>query len=157
MLAFIAARGFLREAGEDRWSAIGLPFVVMGSTLYALLPAMEFTPLGAHAAGADVAAAQTALMPWFRPILLIGALLFAVGALGFAIGIPRSRLLSPRFARLVAVALVIMAAARFFPVGAAQLYLGPAAGVVALWALAYVIWTQREAPSPQRTGSAASS
>jgi hypothetical protein len=32
-----------------------------------------------------------------------------------------------------------MALTRFFPVGAAQLYVGPTAGVVALWPLAYVM------------------
>lgn len=45
-LAFLAVRSWLREAGEQRWSAIGLPLVVVASTLYALLPGMEFAPPG---------------------------------------------------------------------------------------------------------------
>jgi hypothetical protein len=36
-----------------------------------------------------------------------------------------------------------MALTRFFPVGAAQLHVGPAAGVVAHWPLAYVMARRR--------------
>lgn len=143
MLAFLAIRGHLRDAGEERWSVLGLPFIIIGSTLYALLPAMEFAPVGAYRAGADIAAVQGALMPLFMPILLAGALLFALGVLGFVIGIVRSNVLSGWLTWIVPGALVVMAATRFFPVGAAQLYVGPAAGTVALWPLAYMIWKQR--------------
>lgn len=140
ILAFLAIRSYLREAGEERWSVLGLPFIVMGSVLYALLPAMEFAPLAANGAGADAAAAQAALLPWFAPILLTSAAIFALGVLGFVIGIVRSRLLAPGPTWLIVGALVVMAAARFFPVGAAQLYVGPTAGVVALWVLGYAMW-----------------
>jgi hypothetical protein len=153
VLAFLAIRSYLREAGEERWSALGLPFIVMGSVLYALLPAIEFAPVGAHAAGADVAAVQAALMPWFVPILLTGAAVFAVGVLGFAIGIVRSGILGPGLTWLVVGPLVVLAATRFFPVGVAQLYVGPAAGVVALWTLAYVMWRQPPARPAAQTRS----
>jgi hypothetical protein len=144
MLAFLAIRSHLRDVAEERWSVMGLPFIVMGSTLYALLPAMEFAPVGAYRAGADIAAVQAALMPLFIPILLAGAVLFALGVLGFVIGIVRSNVLSGWLTWIVPGALVVMAATRFFPVGAAQLYVGPAAGIVALWSLAYAIWKQPE-------------
>lgn len=136
VLAFLAVRAHLREAGDEPWSAMGVPFIVMGSTLYALLPAMEFAPLAAVGSGGDAAAAQAAIQPWFVPILLTGAALFALGSLGFAAGIARSRILGRNATRLAVGGLLIMAAARFFPVGAAQLYVGPAAGVLALWLLA---------------------
>jgi hypothetical protein len=142
-LAFLALRGYLRDAGEARWSALGLPFVLMGCVLYALLPAMEFAPYAAVRAGADVAAVQAALIPWFVPILLVGAVVFAVGVAGFAIGIVRSGMLSGTLTWLVVGALVVLAATRFFPVGAAQLYVGPAAALVALWPLAFVIRGER--------------
>jgi hypothetical protein len=58
ILAFLAIRSYLRQAGEERWSAPAVPFIVMGSTLFALLPAMEIGILGAFEAGADVEAAQ---------------------------------------------------------------------------------------------------
>jgi len=145
VIAFLALRSYLREAGEERWSGMGLPFIIMGSTLYALLPAMEFAPVGAFRTGADIAAVQAALMPWFVPILLTSALLFALGVLGFVIGIVRSEVLGAWLTWIVPAALIVMAGSRFFPVGAAQLYTGPAAGVVAFWSLAYAIWKQPQA------------
>jgi hypothetical protein len=153
MLAFMAIRSYLREAGEERWSPLALPFIVMGSTLYALLPAMEFVPLAAVEAGADAAAAQAALMPWFRPILLIAAITFALGVVGFATGIARSGVLGTGSTWLFVGALVVMAAARFVPVGAAQLYVGPAAGIAALWSFAYVMWNQPQAAPAARAAS----
>ena len=154
LVAFLAIRSYLRDAGEERWSVMGLPFIVMGSTLYALLPAMEFAPVAALRAGADAAAVQAAQMPWFGPILLTSAALFALGVIGFVIGIVRSDALSPGLTWIVAGALVVMAASRFFPVGAAQLYTGPAAGVMALWSLAYAMWTQPQAGLVRRSAGA---
>jgi hypothetical protein len=153
VLAFLAIRSYLRDVGEERWSVMGLPFIVMGSTLYALLPAMEFAPVGAFRTGADIAAVQAALMPWFVPILLTSALLFALGILGFVIGIVRSEVLSAWLTWIVPGALVVMAASRFFPVGAAQLYVGPVAGIMALWSLAYTIWKQPQARLAQPSAS----
>lgn len=139
VLAFLAIRSYLRERSNERWSLVALPFIVVGSTLYALLPAMEFAPLATATSGGDAGAAQAALLPWFRPVLLAAAFTFALGVVGFAMALARSRLLSPFSTVIVVVALGLMAAARFVPVGAAQLYVGPAAGVVALWPLAFVM------------------
>ena len=44
-LAFLAIRSRLRVAGEERWSAAALPFVIMGSVLLAIFPGMEFAVL----------------------------------------------------------------------------------------------------------------
>src|SRR5918996_4801792 len=55
ILAFLAVRSYLREAGEDRLSTLGVPFVVLGSTLFAVLPGMEFAPLAAAETGATTA------------------------------------------------------------------------------------------------------
>jgi hypothetical protein len=139
ILAFLALRSHMREVTRDSWSALGLPFIVMGSLLYAMLPTLEFTPLAAVRAGADIEALQAAQMAWFVPILMAAALLFALGVAGFAVGIVRTRVLSPRLTGLVVTALAVMALTRFFPVGIAQLYVGPAAGVVALWPLAHLM------------------
>ncbi len=147
VLAFLAIRSYLREAGEERWSVLALPFIVVGSTLFAFLPAMEIAMLGVSEAGADVAAVLVAMDPWFFPILLTGAFTFAVGVLGFAIGIIRSRVLGAQLTWLVVGALVVMAVARFVPLGAA-LYVGGAASIVALWPLAYEMWKRPEAARP---------
>lgn len=144
VLAFLSIRAYLHEAGENRWSILALPFIVMGSTLFTILPGMEFAPLAAAETGGDVEAAQTALGPWFLPILLSGAVTFALGALGFAIAIVRSGVVSPGLTRLVAGALLVMAATRFVPLGAVQFYVQGTAAVVALWPLAYAMWMQTE-------------
>jgi hypothetical protein len=116
ILAFLALRGYLRETGTERWSALGLPFVVLGSLLCAMLPAMEFTPLAAARAGADIEALQAAQMAWFGPVLMSAALLFFLGVAGFTAGILRTGVLSPRVTGLVVGALAVMAITRFFPV-----------------------------------------
>jgi hypothetical protein len=145
LLAFLAIRSYLREAGEERFSALGVPFIVIGSTLFAVLPGMEMAPLAAAETGGDVEAAQTALFPWFIPVLAIGAVTFAIGVAGFARGIADSGVLSGRRTRLVVVALGVLAASRFVPLGAVQFYVQGAAGIVALWPLAYEMWTQPKA------------
>jgi hypothetical protein len=145
VLAFLAIRSYLREAGEDRWSILGLPFIVMGSTLFAFPPAMEIAMLAAAEEGADVQAVLAALDSWFFPILLTAAVIFVLGVFAFAKGIADSRILSRRLSRLVVGALVVMAVARFVPVGAVQFYVQGAAGIVALWPLAYEMWKHPEA------------
>jgi hypothetical protein len=148
VLAFLAIRSYLREAGEERWSILALPFIVMGSTLFAVLPGMEFAPLAAAKAGADAEAAQAALASWFIPIMVTGAITFAVGVFAFAKGIANSRVLSRRLTWVVVGALVVLAISRVVPVGAAQFYVQGAAGVVALWPLAYEMWKRPEAARP---------
>lgn len=146
VLAFLAIRAHLREAGEDHWSAVAVPFIVIGSTLYAMLPAMEFAPLAAVEAGGDAELAQTALLPWFVPLLVAGGVTFAVGMAALALGVLRSGLLSPGLARIVAAALVVMALSRFVPFSAVQFYLQGIAGLVALLPLALHMWQHRPTP-----------
>lgn len=83
-LAFLAVRVHLRNAGEERFSPWGVPFVVFGSVLYAVLPGLEFAPLTAAETGGDIAAVQAALQPWFIPIFVTGAITFAIGIYAFA-------------------------------------------------------------------------
>jgi hypothetical protein len=145
-LAFLAVRSYLSEAGEQRWSRAALPFVLFGSTLFALLPAMEIAMLAATEAGADPQATQIALDPWFTPILVSAAIAFAVGASGFAMGIIRSRALTPGLTALVVSALAVLALTRFTPLGV-SLYVAGVAGLVALWPLAHLMWRY---PTPAR-------
>jgi hypothetical protein len=148
VLAFLAIRSYLREAGEERWSVLALPFIVMGSMLFAFPPAMEIAMLAAAEEGADLQAVLTALDSWFFPILLTAAVTFAIGVFAFAKGIADSRILSRRLTWLVVGALVVMAVARLVPVGAVQFYVQGAAGIVALWPLAYEMWKRPEAARP---------
>lgn len=145
VLGFIAVRGFLRERSDDSWSALGLPFIVIGSVLYAMLPGMEFAPLAAVAAGGDPEAAQRALQPWFLAVLLIGGVTFAVGVLCVAKGIAGHRILSPGVTRLVVAGLVVFALSRMVPLFAVQGYVQAAAALVALWPLAGQMWSSSPA------------
>jgi len=85
-------RSHLREVGEERWSVLALPPIVLGSTLFAVLTGMEVALGAAAETGGDVQAAQAALFPWFVPVLVTGAVSYALGAFGFAMGIARSAL-----------------------------------------------------------------
>lgn len=140
MVAFLAIRSYLREAGEERWSVPALPFIVMGSTLFVMPPTFEISTLAAAEAGADVQAFQAALIPRVAPSLLTAAALFALGAIGFSMGIARSGALTTRLRWLAAGGLVLMAASRFVPLEIVQFYVQGVAGIVALWPLALVMW-----------------
>ena len=148
ILAFLAIRSYLREAGEDRFSAPGLPFIVIGSTLFAVLPGMEFAPLAAAETGASTAeieGMQAALATWFVPVLVTGALAFAIGVFSFAQALSVTTVGGRALTRIVVVALVVMALSRVVPLAAVQFYVQGVAAIVALWPLAYAMRTQ---PAP---------
>ena len=149
-LAFLAVRAHLREAGEDRWSAAALPFVVIGCTLYAMLPGLEFAPLAAVEVSGSAEAAQEALTPWFVPLLVAAGVTFAVGMFCFALGVRRSGVLSPGVTNVVVVALGVMALSRLVPLSAVQFYVQGVAGLVALLPLAGSMWKLRTAAFPAR-------
>lgn len=150
VLAFIAVRSYLRAAGEERWSGFGLPFIVIGSTLYTMLPGMEFAALAAVESGSDAEAVQAALVSWFVPVLATGGMLFVVGTFGFVVGIARSGVLTPGLTALVIGGLLTMAVSRLVPFSTIQFYVQGLAAIVALWPLAYQMWRQpRPAGQPQ--------
>lgn len=144
-IAFLAVRSYLREAGENRLSVCGVPLIVMGSTLFAVLPGMEFAPLAAAESGAtmaEVEAAQTAIVNWFVLVLLAGAFTFSTGVILFATAIWTTRVAGPGLTTVVVAALVVMAVTRFVPLSIAQFYAQSAAALIALWPLAYLMWTR---------------
>ena len=133
-LAFLAVAGALGQRGEWRWSARSVPFVVVGSTLFALLPAMEITVLAATLAGADPVAVLLELDAWFMPLLLCGAAVFAVGAASVARSVVSAAVFGRGRTTVVVTALLVAAVSRFFPFTAALL-VGAVALVAALWPL----------------------
>ena len=141
-LAFLALRAHLRTAGGERWSAFGVPFAVLGSVLFALLPAMEMGALAAHRAGASVAAFQQGLDPYFAPVLLAGSAVFAVGAVAFAQALRRTEAFAPALGRLMAVGLVVVAASRFVPVFPVLFWVQSAGLALAFWPAAYALWSR---------------
>ena len=150
ILAFLSIRLWLRAANNEVWSARGVPLIVLGSTLYALLPAMEMAPLFAAKAGVDVEAVARALVPWFIPILISTSITYLLGVGMFACGIADSRLLSPVVTRVVVVGLVVSAVSRFVPITAVQFYVQSAAALTAFWTLAAHIGPSATAISRQR-------
>lgn len=152
MLAFVAVRGHLRDCGDRSLSAVGLGFVVIGSTLYAVLPGMEFSLLAADETGADLAATQDALESWFVPILIGGSLLFAIGTALFAVAVVRSAGLGRTEALVIAGALVLFGLSRLVPIGVVQFYVQPAAALLALLPIAAEIAAR--AARPARAGAA---
>lgn len=151
VIAFLAVWNYLQEAGQNRLSSLAVPLVVMGGTLYAVLPGMEFAPLAAAETGAStegVAAAQNAIENWFTFIAVAGGIAFAAGVLLFAAAIWTAQIASQTLTRVVVVALVIMAITRLIPFSVAQFYVHAAAALAAMWTLAYLVWTQ-PVPSTQ--------
>jgi hypothetical protein len=149
-LAFLAVAAALRQRGEWRWSGRSVPFLVVGSSLFALLPAMEITVLAAYLAGADPVAVLLELDAWFMPLLLSGAAIFTLGAAFLARSVVSAALLGRGMTVLVVTALLVTAASRFLPFTVALL-VGAGALVVALWPLVGLVAAR---PVP-RAGSAA--
>jgi len=139
ILAFIAVRAFFHDAGEDRYSTRALPWLAFGGALYAVLPGIELGAMAGMQVGADLARMEQVLDPWFVSILMTGALANAVGLILFARAFRTSGVLGASQTRLVMTALVVMALARFVPLGAVQFYVQGVAGLLALWPVAQAI------------------
>lgn len=145
-VAFLAVRQYLHEAGEDRLSGLGMPLVIVGSTLYAVLPGMEFAALAAAETGATtagVAEVQDAIGSWFMPVFIASGLTFGLGAISFVGAIRASKIANVQITQVVSVALIVMALSQIVPLSVTQFYIHGLAAVVALWPLAYVMRTQR--------------
>jgi hypothetical protein len=142
-VAFVAVRGYLRERGDGSASAVGLGLVLIGSTLYAMLPGMEFAVVAAHETGADLATTQAALESWFVPVLVVGAVTFAFGTVLFAVAIARAAPFARFPTIIVAGALVVFGLSRIVPVGVVQFYVQSVAALVAMLPLAVAIGAAR--------------
>lgn len=138
-VAFIVIRSYLRERGDGWFSAVGVALVVVGSTLFAVLPGMEFSVLAAHETGIDIASAQDAIQPWFITVLIAGSLVFAAGTTLFAVAVVRSAPMGRTAVVAIAVALVVFGVSRVVPIGVVQFYVQPAAALLALLPLAVAI------------------
>src|ERR687896_527478 len=86
-----------------------------------------------------------ALATWFVPVLVTGALAFAIGVFSFAQALSVTTVGGRALTRIVVVALVVMALSRVVPLAAVQFYVQGVAAIVALWPLAYAMRTQ---PAP---------
>lgn len=142
LLAFLEVDRFLRTAGGSRASAVGVPFVVVGTVLFVFLPAMEIAMLAVHTSGGDVAVVMRELNAWFMPVLLAAAGSLLIGLALFARAVVDSPGVSAPVTWFVVPALLVAGIARFVPLGIA-LYVGGAALVVALGSLALAMAARR--------------
>lgn len=147
--AFVYIREYLRDAGDDRWSAMALPLLVFSAAAYAILPGMEFTVLAAARTGGDVVAVQIAIGHWFKPTMALSGIVNAVGLIFLVKAILRSDALREGPRSVVVVALCIMAASRLVPVGPIHFYVQGIAGILALWPIALDIARQAAARRPR--------
>lgn len=155
ILAFLAVRSYVREAGEERSTARAIPWIVVGSTLYTLLPGMEMAQTAIASTGGDPRALEEGLTPWFVPTLFASALIFAVGVIAFARGLASSGVFGRGVTRFVNSGLVVMALSRLVPLAAVGFYVQSAAALVALLPAAYVMWAQPESRAARQSRPAA--
>ena len=135
-VAFLAIGGYLRDAGENRWSTIAVPFLVLSASVYAILPGMEFTVLAAARTGGDIVGSQEVIDAWFVPTLFISGVANATGVFYLTRAVRRAAVLSDSTRTIVVAALVIFAIARLVPIGPVHFYVQGLAGIAALWPIA---------------------
>lgn len=145
VLTFLAVRSYLRDTGDDPWSARAVPAIVVSGTLYAMLPGMELAAiLGAIETGADLVAAQHSIRQWFIPVIAASGITFVVACFNLARGIARSEVLSRPWTYLVVTAFAVMAGSRLVPLAATQFYAQGLLSLLAFWPLAYQMWKSPE-------------
>ncbi len=121
--AFVAVGSYLRDAADQR-SSFSRSLIVFGCALLPILTGMEFTLLAAVETGGDAEAAQRELMPWFVPVALGRRNQLCTRRSRIRARDRAQPCAGSRLTRLVAGALVVMAAARFVPLGAGQYVIG---------------------------------
>ena len=143
ILAVVAIRIYLRDAGEDRWSFPAVPFVTIGAAVFIFL-------LGAGAVGGwvivELGGSAGEVGQFFDeagrfalPAFVIGGIAFSLGLLSLAAAVRRSGTLGDAAAWLVVIAVIVLVVAGFIPAGWADLVVGVAA-VIAAWLIAYQMW-----------------
>lgn len=145
-LLIISLRSYLRTAGEQLWSFIAVPLIVVGGVLIAYVTGADLGLANAIEAGASGEAVLKAGEPWFFGTFLPAAIIFGLGWLSLAAAVYKSGVLSHQLTWVVVGALVVLTVAIFIPTGWGRYVIGVAA-IVASWTLAYQMWSEtREAP-----------
>ena len=149
LLLAVSVRSYLRAAGEQMWSFVAMPLLVIGGGMFAAITGVEIGAAAAVEGTAQGEAFADAADPWVMPLILGGAVVFGLGWLSLATAIYRSEVLGRELTWVVVGALVALTVAAFIPAGWAFYVIGVAA-VVAGWPLAYQMWldTSEEPVSP---------
>ncbi len=145
-LLVFAIRTYLRAAGENLWSFIAVPLVTVGAAFLAFLTGGELLMTAVVETGTSVEEVLDAADPWVTPTIIVAIVMIGLGWLSLAAAIYRSEVLGRELTWVVVAALVVFSVANLIPLGWA-LYVMGAALIVALWPIAYQMWTEtREAP-----------
>lgn len=150
-VALVGVRDHLKEVGDRPLSAYCVPFVVIGSTLFAVLPGMEFAALAAAETGAstaEIAEVQDSIQSWFTLVLVVSSVTFAIGVIMLATAIRSARIGGDTVSLVVAAALIVMAMSRMVPLSVTQFYVQSLAALLAMWPLAYFLWTRPPSEEP---------
>ncbi len=139
LLLAVSVRSYLRVAGEQTWSFVAIPLLVIGGVMFAALTGVEIGMAAAVEGTAQGEAFADAAEPWMTPLILGGAVVFGLGWLSLATAIYRSEVLSRELTWVVVAALVVLTVALFIPTGW-KFYVIGVASVVSAWPLAYQMW-----------------
>jgi hypothetical protein len=135
LVAVTIIRHRLRDAGEQRWSVVALPLLLVGGTLLGALAGSEITLAAVARSGQDVLAVLEAGENAVA-LYLGGALMFATGWLCLAVALHRAPILPRAQTWVATVALAVVAGALFVPQTSGTYAYG-AALVVANWLIGY--------------------
>lgn len=141
-LVVLVIRQEFRSAGEQRWSGIGLPLLIVGGTLMATIVGTEITLAAVVDSGGDVLAVREADEALTLPVFLGGVLLFVLGWLSFAMAFYRARILPTALNWWAIVALVAVAITFFIPQTLGTYGFGLAILVVS-WLVGYRVIAKR--------------
>ena len=145
-LLIVSLRSYLRAAGEQLWSFIAVPLVVVGAVLIAYVTGVNLGLANAIEAGASGEAVLKAGEPWFFGTILPTTIIFGLGWLSLAAAVYKSEVLSRQLTWVVVGALVVLTVALFTTTGWGRYVIGVAL-IAASWPLAYQMWIEtREAP-----------
>ena len=145
-LAVLAIRHEFRSAGEQRWSAIGVPLLIVGATLLGAIVGTEITLSAVIDTGGDVLAVREATEMLTLPLFLAGVLLFGLGWLSFAMAFYHARILPSALNRWAIVALVAIPIAFFVPQTSGTYAYGLAILMVS-WLVGYRMIAKRPPPT----------
>jgi hypothetical protein len=153
-LAVVSIRHWLREAGENRWSFIAVPFALAGFTLFTFMIGAQGLGLRmAIEAGANGETFLNQAENWIMAVQLGGAILIAIGTLALILAFHRAHVFSRNRFGVIAIALVVAAVTNYLPFGAA-LWVGAIALLIAFWGISQQMMMQVRQPSMSGEGMA---
>ena len=153
LLAVGALRHLLRTAGEDRWSFIAAPLIVVGSVVFIAVWGFEITIAAVANVGGDVEEVLKEGDRWFAPLGIAGYLMYFLGWAIMALAVRRSQLLRRRLTWVVLGATVVILAGLSFP-STAGAYLFTFGLMGFTWTMGYHVLSSTRGHSDPSSGAA---